>query len=85
MGFGADVPWFVAIWLMMNNTPFLVSHLNAMESVIYWFADPKRIMWHAISRCVLLLSLYYYPLLTSREVSFVPSLFPCLSSSLASS
>ena len=46
----ADVPWFAAIWLMMHNTNFLAPHLNAVESVIYWFADPQRVIWHAVSR-----------------------------------
>ena len=47
---GLDTPWFAAIWLMLDKTFLIKSHLNAMESVIYWFANSQRIMWHALSR-----------------------------------
>ncbi|KAF7975489.1 hypothetical protein HWV62_9405 [Athelia sp. TMB] len=50
--FASYVPWFAAIWLMMHNTNFLAPHLNAVESVIYWFADPQRVIWHAVSRII---------------------------------
>lgn len=48
--FCEDIPWFFAIWLMIDKTSFLRPNLNAIESVIYWFADPQRIIWHTVSR-----------------------------------
>ncbi|KZP11554.1 AMP-dependent synthetase and ligase [Athelia psychrophila] len=50
--FASYVPWFASLWLMTNNTVFIHPHLNAIESVIYWFADPERVMWHAVSRII---------------------------------
>ncbi|KAF7975487.1 hypothetical protein HWV62_9401 [Athelia sp. TMB] len=51
--FVSYLPWFVAIWLMVNNTMLIEMHLNAVQSVIFWFAHPSRVLWHAVSRIVL--------------------------------
>lgn len=45
-----DIPWFAVIWLMLDKTFVVHTNLNAIESVIYWFASPQRIGWHALSR-----------------------------------
>ena len=37
---------------MINDTVILKVNLNALESVIEWFASPKRIVWHCLSRVV---------------------------------
>jgi len=48
----SDIPWFTCIWLMLGHTTILKQHLNALEAVIYWFASPQRVVWHALSRVV---------------------------------
>ncbi|PFH50931.1 hypothetical protein AMATHDRAFT_143766 [Amanita thiersii Skay4041] len=50
--FSSYIPWFLSLWLMLDQT--IVEHdgLNAMEAVIYWFASPRRVLFHAISRVV---------------------------------
>ncbi|KZP31002.1 hypothetical protein FIBSPDRAFT_976889 [Athelia psychrophila] len=48
--FASYVPWFALLWLLTNNTVFIHPYLNAIESDIYWFADPERVMLHAVSR-----------------------------------
>ena len=35
---------------MVGNTFVLRTQLNAIESVIYWFASPQRILWHILSQ-----------------------------------
>jgi acetyltransferase-like isoleucine patch superfamily enzyme len=46
-----DVPWGVALWLMMDQVILLQpGDLNALESVIFWFSDPRRVGYHALSR-----------------------------------
>ena len=45
-----DIPWFIVIWLMVQTTFVPRPHLNSVESIIYWFASPQRIGWHALSR-----------------------------------
>jgi hypothetical protein len=37
---------------MLDQTFITKANLNALESVIYWFADPHRVVWHALSRVV---------------------------------
>ncbi|KAJ7582266.1 AMP-dependent synthetase and ligase [Mycena floridula] len=46
------LPWFATIYLMTDFT--VISHvgLNSMEAVIYWFAAPERVAFHAMSRIV---------------------------------
>ncbi|KAJ7065262.1 acetyl-CoA synthetase-like protein, partial [Mycena amicta] len=44
------VPWFTAIWLMVNEVSILTSQLNALEAVVYWFSSPERVAYHALSR-----------------------------------
>ncbi|TFK39680.1 acetyl-CoA synthetase-like protein [Crucibulum laeve] len=46
------IPWFVAIWLMIDQTIVPRNGLNAVESVIKWFAAPRRVLFHALSRVV---------------------------------
>ncbi|KAJ7132303.1 AMP-dependent synthetase and ligase [Mycena epipterygia] len=50
--FASYVPWFVAVWLMVDQVQIVTSQLNALEAVVYWFASPKRILFHALSRVV---------------------------------
>ncbi|KAJ6481523.1 acetyl-CoA synthetase-like protein, partial [Mycena vitilis] len=50
--FIAYIPWFTAVWLMINETDIIKENLNALESVVDWFATPERVMWHAVSRIV---------------------------------
>lgn len=44
------IPWFVAIYIMIQETILQVQGLNSLESVIWWFADPERVLWHAVGR-----------------------------------
>ncbi|KAF5338042.1 hypothetical protein D9758_014244 [Tetrapyrgos nigripes] len=46
------VPWFAVLYLMLQETSILQQGLNSLESVIYWFASPDRILYHAIARMV---------------------------------
>ncbi|KAJ7780297.1 AMP-dependent synthetase and ligase [Mycena maculata] len=46
------IPWFVAVWLMVNEVTIVTNQLDALEAVVYWFSSPKRILYHAISRIV---------------------------------
>ncbi|KAF8887354.1 acetyl-CoA synthetase-like protein [Infundibulicybe gibba] len=54
--FLAHIPWFAAIWLMTNQTQLVRRNLNALESVIFWFAAPRRVMFHALSRVLRILA-----------------------------
>ncbi|KAJ7717143.1 acetyl-CoA synthetase-like protein [Mycena metata] len=44
------VPWFAAIWVMIDRTSPIQKNLNALEAVVEWFADPERVLYHAVSR-----------------------------------
>jgi acetyltransferase-like isoleucine patch superfamily enzyme len=44
------IPWMVAIYIMIQETIIQVRGLNSLESVIWWFADPERVLWHAVGR-----------------------------------
>jgi len=44
------IPWFTAIYIMILETVLRVQGLNNLESVIWWFADPERVLWHAVGR-----------------------------------
>ena len=44
------IPWFAAIYIMISETVVKVQGLNNLESVIWWFADPQRVLWHAVAR-----------------------------------
>ena len=44
------IPWFAAIYIMISHTVVRGEGLNNLESIIWWFADPKRILWHAVAR-----------------------------------
>jgi hypothetical protein len=35
---------------MLDETTFNHPGLNAMETVVFWFSDPKRILFHLVSR-----------------------------------
>ncbi|KAJ7869391.1 AMP-dependent synthetase and ligase [Mycena leptocephala] len=50
--FVSYIPWFTAVWLMINDTDIIRVNLNALESVVDWFATPERVLYHAISRIV---------------------------------
>ncbi|KAJ7098543.1 AMP-dependent synthetase and ligase [Mycena belliarum] len=51
--FVSYIPWFVAIWLMVTETIIVKwRSLNALESVVDWFATPERVAYHALSRIV---------------------------------
>ncbi|KII85716.1 hypothetical protein PLICRDRAFT_116163 [Plicaturopsis crispa FD-325 SS-3] len=50
--FVSYMPWIAAIWLMLKETILTTPSLNAMESVIFWFASPQRIFWHAVARII---------------------------------
>ncbi|KAJ7127673.1 AMP-dependent synthetase and ligase [Mycena epipterygia] len=50
--FVSYIPWFTAVWLMINETDIIKEHLNALESVVDWFATPERVGYHALSRVV---------------------------------
>ncbi|KAJ6559861.1 hypothetical protein B0H19DRAFT_1210275 [Mycena capillaripes] len=50
--FVSYIPWFTAVWLMINETDLIKENLNALESVVDWFATPERVVYHALSRIV---------------------------------
>ncbi|KAJ7509101.1 AMP-dependent synthetase and ligase [Mycena galericulata] len=50
--FVSYLPWFAVVYLMINSTTILKQNLNALESVVAWFASPTRILFHALSRIV---------------------------------
>ncbi|KAF5386410.1 hypothetical protein D9757_006671 [Collybiopsis confluens] len=52
VSFAAYVPWFTILWLMISNTHILRPNTSALASVVFWFSDPERVLWHAISRMV---------------------------------
>jgi hypothetical protein len=37
---------------MIQEVQFLATGLNALEAVIWWFADPRRVAYHTLSRVV---------------------------------
>jgi hypothetical protein len=37
---------------MLSRTPLNVSGLDAVESVLWWFANSQRIIWHTVARVV---------------------------------
>ncbi|OBZ79799.1 hypothetical protein A0H81_01490 [Grifola frondosa] len=49
--FAAYLPWFGALFVLLSQS-IPNSNLNAMESVIHWFASPQRIMWHTLARII---------------------------------
>jgi hypothetical protein len=52
LSFIVDIPWLACIYLMLAETPFQVQGVNAIESIILWFSDPRRVLWHAVARMV---------------------------------
>ncbi|KAF8159331.1 AMP-dependent synthetase and ligase [Crassisporium funariophilum] len=46
------IPWAAALFTMFDQTQIARQGLNDMESVIYWFASPRRVLFHALSRIV---------------------------------
>ncbi|KAF7353427.1 Peroxisomal-coenzyme a synthetase [Mycena sanguinolenta] len=50
--FVSYIPWFTVVWLMIYETSILKENLNALESVVDWFATPERVYFHALSRIV---------------------------------
>lgn len=55
-----DIPWFVALWLMLDQTVIEKDGWNTMELVIHWFASPQRIIWY-VFLAVLVLSMSLMP------------------------
>ncbi|KIM44384.1 hypothetical protein M413DRAFT_67790 [Hebeloma cylindrosporum] len=50
--FFSYIPWMLAIFAMVDLTHIQRQDLNDLEDVIYWFASPKRVAFHALSRAV---------------------------------
>ncbi|KAJ3868476.1 acetyl-CoA synthetase-like protein [Lentinula novae-zelandiae] len=51
--FVSYIPWFIILWLMVSKTAIVEPGTNnALVSVVYWFSNPERVLWHAISRMV---------------------------------
>ncbi|KIP01343.1 hypothetical protein PHLGIDRAFT_17261 [Phlebiopsis gigantea 11061_1 CR5-6] len=48
--FVAYVPWLAALYGMISSTSILQPGLNSVESVVFWFATPRRIAFHALAR-----------------------------------
>ena len=46
----------VAIFAMVDLTRIQYGNLNDLEAAIYWFASPKRVVFHALSRTLRALS-----------------------------
>ncbi|KDR80877.1 hypothetical protein GALMADRAFT_241361 [Galerina marginata CBS 339.88] len=46
------IPWMLAIFVMLNQAEVIVQSLNELESVIYWFAEPERVLYHLLSTVV---------------------------------
>ncbi|KAJ7623641.1 acetyl-CoA synthetase-like protein [Roridomyces roridus] len=46
------IPWFIALWLMINEVSIVTNQLNTLESVVIWFSSPKRVLFHALSRVI---------------------------------
>ena len=44
------LPWFAAIYGMVNSTRIQMQGLNSVVSVIVWFSDPVRVAYHALAR-----------------------------------
>jgi len=42
----------LAIFAMVDMTRVQHKNLNDLEAAIYWFASPKRVVFHALSRTV---------------------------------
>ncbi|KAJ3968881.1 acetyl-CoA synthetase-like protein [Lentinula raphanica] len=53
VSFISYIPWFVILWLMVSKTAIVQpGSANPLVSVIYWFSNPERVLWHAVSRMV---------------------------------
>ncbi len=50
--FTIDVPWFASIFLMIYQTDFIEPDRTSLVAVIFWFANPERVLYHAVSRMV---------------------------------
>ncbi|KAF9454453.1 hypothetical protein P691DRAFT_770641 [Macrolepiota fuliginosa MF-IS2] len=48
----SHIPWMFCLWLMIKEVQILTTGLNALEAVIWWFADPRRVAYHTLSRIV---------------------------------
>ncbi|KXN91106.1 Putative peroxisomal-coenzyme A synthetase [Leucoagaricus sp. SymC.cos] len=46
------IPWFFCLWLMIKEVQISMVGLNALQAVVWWFADPRRIAYHTLSRVV---------------------------------
>ncbi|KAI0933437.1 putative NRPS-like protein biosynthetic cluster [Taiwanofungus camphoratus] len=46
------IPWFLAIKLMLARTFVTPPQANSVIKVIWWFANPHRIGWHALARVI---------------------------------
>ncbi|KAJ4474912.1 AMP-dependent synthetase and ligase [Lentinula aciculospora] len=51
--FVSYIPWFIILWLMVSKTTIVEpGSANALVSVVYWFSNAERVLWHAVSRMV---------------------------------
>lgn len=48
--FISHIPWLLTIYCMVENTDIQQQGLNSVESVVVWFATPRRIAFHILSR-----------------------------------
>lgn len=45
-----DIPWFAAIYAMVTEAHISHAGLNNLEAIVYWFSDPRRVLFHGVSR-----------------------------------
>ncbi|TRM58785.1 hypothetical protein BD626DRAFT_437806 [Schizophyllum amplum] len=48
----AHVPWFAMLYLMFEDTQIWRIGGNPLQAVIFWFAEPQRVMYHIFARVV---------------------------------
>ncbi|KAJ7140577.1 acetyl-CoA synthetase-like protein [Mycena crocata] len=50
--FVSYTPWFIVLWLMTQQSYIFQEDLNALESLVDWFATPERVGYHILGRVV---------------------------------
>ncbi|KAF5316582.1 hypothetical protein D9619_006739 [Psilocybe cf. subviscida] len=48
--FVSYVPWFAALYAMVTQAHISHAGLNNLEAIVYWFSEPKRVLFHGVSR-----------------------------------
>ncbi|THU98088.1 acetyl-CoA synthetase-like protein [Dendrothele bispora CBS 962.96] len=48
----AYIPWFLCLWAMFDRTQLVHPGVPPMVSIIFWFSDPVRVLFHIVSRMV---------------------------------